>query len=303
MLEDTYGHTPVQKAFAQADPYGVGYDEKRAARPPLRLAICGAGGVAQSKYLPAIARLRTIWEPVAVTAISEPRRDHAEKVAALYGCHWYADWREMIAQEDLDGVLVTTPDSLHSEIGLACLERGLPVLVEKPITQSLVDSERLCRKADEKGLVLMAVANKRYSPPYRRAKHFVAAGPVTNPALYVGKFNLGYDYVDLLEGGTIHVFDLTRYLMGDVRTVRAVGIDQYKRNWQGYPLDNAVCQFEFISGAVGALYTSASALSLKPWERVEVYGDHAWLSVEDQYELRLYDSEDGPAKSWTPIIP
>jgi hypothetical protein len=34
-----------------------------------------------------------------------------------------------------------------------------------------------------------------------------------------------------------------------------------------------------------------------------VYGDHAWLSVEDQYELRLYDSEEGPIKSWTPVIP
>jgi predicted dehydrogenase len=44
-------------------------------------------------------------------------------------------------------------------------------------------------------------------------------------------------------------------------------------------------------------------LSLKPWERVEVYGDHAWLDVEDQYKLTLYDSEEGPAKSWTPIIP
>jgi predicted dehydrogenase len=131
----------------------------------------------------------------------------------------------------------------------------------------------------------------------------VVDGPVQNPALYVGKFNLGYDYVDLLESGTIHIFDITRYLMGDVRTVRAVGVDKYGRNRRGYPLDNAVCQLEFASGAVGAIYTSASALSLKPWERVEVYGDHAWLTVEDQYKVILYDSEEGPAKSWTPIVP
>ena len=42
---------------------------------------------------------------------------------------------------------------------------------------------------------------------------------------------------------------------------------------------------------------------MKPWERVEVYGDKAWLAVEDQYELLLYDSEQGPAKSWRPVIP
>jgi predicted dehydrogenase len=64
-----------------------------------------------------------------------------------------------------------------------------------------------------------------------------------------------------------------------------------------------VASFEFASGAVGTLYTSSSALSLKPWERVEVYGDHAWLDVDDQYRLTLYDSEEGPAKSWTPVVP
>ncbi|MHB1296312.1 MAG: Gfo/Idh/MocA family protein [Anaerolineae bacterium] len=303
MQEDTYGHTPYAKAFERADVYGIGYDEERAARRPLRLAILGAGGVAQSKYLPAISRLRTIWEPVQVTSIAVRTRAQGEKVAAIHGCRWYADWHDLLAHEELDGVLITGPDDLHEEMGLACLERGLPILVEKPITRSLVQSERLCRKGDETGLVVMSVANKRYAPPYRRAKRFIEEGPVGNPALYAGKFNLGYDYVDMFESGTIHLFDLTRFLMGDVATLRALGIDRYRRNRQGYPFDNATCQFAFASGAVGTLYTSSSALSLKPWERVEVYGDHAWLAVEDQLELTLYDDERGPAKSWRPVVP
>jgi predicted dehydrogenase len=188
-------------------------------------------------------------------------------------------------------------------MGIACLEAGLPVLVEKPITRSLAESEQLCRTGDKTGLTVMTVSNKRYSPPYRRAKCFVDEGPVDHPALFAGKFNLGYDYVDMFESGTIHLFDITRYLMGDIRTVRAVGVDKYGHNWRGYPFDNAICQFEFVSGSVGTLVTSASALSLKPWERVEVYGDHAWLAVEDQYELLLYESETGPAQSWRPIMP
>ena len=303
MSEDTYGHTSVKKAFEQADVYGVAFDGERASRTPVRLALCGVGGVAQSKYLPAVARLRTIWEPVEVAAVAMRTEQKAHNVEAIWGCKWYADWRAMIAEEDLDGVILTGPDDLHAEMGIACLEAGLPVLVEKPITRSLVDSDRLCRKADEVGLTLMTVSNKRYSPPYRRARQFIDAGPVGNPAMYVGKFNLGYDYVDMFESGTIHIFDITRYLMGDVRTVRAVGVDRYGHNSRGYPFDNAVCQFEFVSGAVGTLCTSASALSFKPWERVEVYGDHAWLAVDDQYELLLYDSELGPTKSWKPAMP
>ena len=261
MPEDTYGHTPIRKAFEQADVYGVAHDEQRASRAPVRLAIAGAGGVAQSKYLPAVARLRTIWEPVEIAAVAARTEAKGRNMAAIWDCRWYADWREMIANEPLDGVIVAGPDELHAEMGIACLKAGLPVLVEKPITRSLVESEQLCRMGDETGLILMTVSNKRYSPPYRRAKRFIDEGPVEDPALFAGKFNLGYDYVDMFESGTIHLFDIMRYLMGDVRTVRAVGVDKYGHNWRGYPFDNAICQFEFASGAVGTLVTSASALS------------------------------------------
>jgi predicted dehydrogenase len=209
----------------------------------------------------------------------------------------------MLDNEDLDGVLVASPDDLHYEHTLACLERNLPVLVEKPITRSLAHAGEICRLADRKGLPLMTVSNKRYSPPYRRAKKFIDEGPVADPALYVGKFNLGYDYVWLLEQGTIHIYDITRYLMGDVTSLYAAGVNKYDRNQLGYPIDNVASTLEFASGAVGNIYTSATALSFKPWERVEVYGNKRWLAVEDQYELILYDEEEGPAKHWTPVIP
>ena len=57
---DTYGHTPVSQMFGAADVYGIGYDIGRAGRAPVRLAFIGAGGVAQSKWLPALLRLRTL---------------------------------------------------------------------------------------------------------------------------------------------------------------------------------------------------------------------------------------------------
>lgn len=303
MLEDTYGHTSYKKAFDDWDVYGVAYDEMRASRKPVRLAIIGAGGVTQSKHLPAIWRLKTIWEPVEVVAAAKRDERDNEKTAALYGYKPYTDYLTMLDQEEIDGVIVATPDGMHYEHTMACLERGLPVLIEKPITRSLVHAEEICRTADEKGIAAMTVANKRYSPPYRRARKFILEGPVKDPALYVGKFNLGYDYVWILEQGTIHILDITRYLMGDVESLHAVGVNKYDRNLLNYPVDNIAMTLTFTSGSVGNLYSSATALSFKPWERVEVYGNKTWLAVEDQYELILYDSEEGPAKHWTPIIP
>jgi len=303
MLEDTYAHTPIRKMFELADVYGIGFDEERASRKKVALGIIDCGGLAQSKYLPAVARLRTIWEPVEVAAVCMRRERQGKKVAELYGCRWYSDYRRMLENEALDGVLVLGPDELHYEHSLACMERGLPVVVEKPITRSLVQSHQMCKYADEKGLPLMTVANKRYSPPYRRAKRFIDEGPVKNPAMYAAKFNLGYKYVDIFEGGTIHIFDITRYLMGDVKTVFARGVRKYNFNETGYPFDNAVSNLEFVSGSIGVVYSSTSALSLKPWERVEVYAEKSWLSVEDQRRLILNDSEEGPSKVWEPIIP
>jgi predicted dehydrogenase len=303
MTADTFGHTPARQALELGDVYGLAFDEARAARRPVRLGLVGAGGVVQSKHLPAIWRLRTQWEPLTVEALAEPNPMVGQKVAGLYGCRWYADLPAMLAAEQLDAVIVATPDEQHYPCTLAALEHGLHVLVEKPITRSLVQAEHLCRLAAERGRVLVTVANKRYSPPYRRARRLLADGSVTDPALFVGKFNLGYDYVWLLEQGTIHLFDLALYFMGPVARLHAVGVNTYQRNRVGAPLENVAATLEFSSGAVGSLTTSATALSFKPWERVEVYGNKRWLAVEDQFELVLYDDEEGPAKHWRPVMP
>lgn len=303
MMEDTYGHTPIKKAFELGDVYGVGFDEERASRKKVRLGIIGAGPVVQSKHWPAVKRLQMIWEPVEVTAFALRTENQAKKVMNVLGGTWYSDYQKMLESEELDGVIVCSSDMVHGEHAMACIEKGIPVLIEKPITRSLAEAGKLCRLADEKKVSVMTVANKRYSPPYRRAKKFITDGPVKNPAMFIGKFNLGYPYVDLFESGTIHLFDITRYLMGDVSTVRCVGLDAYHKNKRKFPVDNAVAQFQFTSGGVGALYSSSSALSFKPWERVEVYGDYAWLDVDDQYKLTLHDSEEDGSKFWTPIIP
>jgi virulence factor len=165
MADDTYGHTPAHQAFDLGEVYGLAFDEARAARPPVRLGIVGAGGVVQSKHLPAIWRLRTKWEPVTVEAIVEPDERAGQKVAALYGCRLYASLQAMLRAERLDALIVAAPDDQHYPAALAGLEHNLHVLVEKPITRSLAQAEHLCQLANERGRVLVTVANKRLSPP------------------------------------------------------------------------------------------------------------------------------------------
>jgi predicted dehydrogenase len=299
---DLYGHTPLEKMFAGGDVYGVGVDHQRAARRPLRLGMIGAGGVAQSKWLPALARLRTLWDPVILVGVADPAQEQGRKVERVHGCRWYRDHTQLLSEEKPDVVIVASPDRFHAEHAEDALEAGSAALVEKPFCTSLAEAERLCRLSAAAGPPLMPVANLRFSPPFHRARRFVASLPgFSAEKVVLGKMHLGYDYVDLLEGATVHLFDLTRFLLGDVVEVRARGLGRAPGRHR-YPCQQVVISLDFGPAGVAQLFTSASALSLKPWLRVEVHGQRTWLVVDDVFELVLYDSETGPAKVWKPVL-
>jgi predicted dehydrogenase len=220
------------------------------------------------------------------------------KVAALYSAAGYAAVDELLDRGGVDLILVLCPDKMHGEVARQALAAGVAALVEKPLCTHTEEARALCTLAEERGVLLASVANKRFSPPYALARALVAGGALRSaPTLFSGTFTLGYPYVDLLEAGTIHVIDLALWFMGPVERVFAIGAVRDGK------VESATISLSFASGAVGAIVTSAAALSFKPWERVEIIGRNAMLAVEDQFELTLYDEETGPAKSWKPAIP
>jgi predicted dehydrogenase len=289
-----WAHLEREAIFERGDVYRVGFDAERAARAPVRLAILGAGGVAQSKYLPALAQLRSRWEPVELVALSTLDARAADKLSTLWNAPVYGDSASLLRDHRPDAVLVTSSDDAHAELTLAALEADAHVLVEKPIAQSLESAAAMCRAAETADRLLVTTCNKRYSPPYAEARRLLDRGAVPRPALFSAKFVLGYEYVDLLPSGTIHVFDLARHFMGDVRRLSAVSAAADA---------GIVVTIEFASGAIGSVVTSAAALSLHAWERVEIFGEHAWLEVDDQSTLTLHAAEYEPAQVWSPVAP
>ncbi len=303
MKDCNFAHTSYEKMFDKADVYGVAYDEERQKKQQIRLGIIGTGGVAVSKHIPAIMRLKAIWEPIELVAICNRNERFGKNASQISGAKWYSDVDKLLDSEQLDGVIITSPDKFHASHAINCLEKGIHVLIEKPLDNTMEEGYAICQAAQRTGKLCMTVSNKRYSPPYYRAKKLIEDCCVKNPSMFVTKFNLGYSYVNILEGGTVHVLDLMRYFMGDVKSISAAGVKKYNFNATNYPFDNAVALAEFESGAVGTVYTSATALSLKPWEVVEIYGEKSWLKVDDQYSLTLYDDETGPEKTWKPVVP
>jgi predicted dehydrogenase len=283
-------------SYPPGDLYNVDGGE-RAGRH-VRLGLIGAGSIAQGKHLPALTRLRARGEPLELVGFAEPVEAVGAKVAAQYPIRWYRSAEQMLDESRLDGVLVLTPDHLHAEQALACIGRGLHVLVEKPLALSLAESREVCEAADRRGVVLMTGFNKRFSPPYLQGRTLLDEGVIGPPGLIAAKNCHAWCCDSMLEHQQIHLLDLMRYYGGDVEAVFAIGTNRFDE--PDYPFDNVVATLRFASGAIGCFYGNSIGLNLQPWERVEVYGKHVWFAVEGQYELWLYDNERGPAKNWRP---
>lgn len=293
-----YGHTSYESAFDRADVYGIRADAERAGKRPLTLGLVGCGGVAQAKWLPALRRLQTIGEPVTLAGVADPDAERRGTVGRIWSAPAFPDADALLATRP-DLILVAAADAAHVPAARAAIEAGVACLVEKPLARSFAEADAVCAFAESRGVLLASVANKRFSPPYQLAKELIAAGRLkAEPHLFQGKFTLGYPYVDLLESGTIHLFDLALWFMGPASELHALATADADGR-----LESAAISLRFRSGAIGSLVTSAAALSFKPWERVEMFGRQAMLCVEDQFALTLYDEETGPAKSWRPAIP
>ena len=140
----------------------------------LRTAVIGASGMGCShmKAVRAHERARL----VAICDIDLPK---AEKAALEVGNPAvYADYREMLDKEDLDAVIIVTPDQLHREMAEYALGKGLDVLCEKPMTLTLEDCRAMVRAADASGKQMMVGQISRYTPGFYKAKELIDRGEI-----------------------------------------------------------------------------------------------------------------------------
>jgi myo-inositol 2-dehydrogenase / D-chiro-inositol 1-dehydrogenase len=149
------------------------------------------------------------------------------------------DYRELLARPDLDAVAVVVPNHLHAEVGVAALEAGKDVLLEKPMATTLADCDRLLAAARAGDRVLTIGHELRHSAQYGRVKALIDAGEIGTPAyaafsLFRFPFrpgSTGWRYDTARVGSWIleepvHFFDFMMWYfdrVGDPLSVQAVG--------------------------------------------------------------------------------
>lgn len=121
------------------------------------------------------------WEKIpsaTVVAIADPDEALAQARIGRRPIAWHSDWRDLVERPDIDAVSICAPSGMHATIGLAALDAGLHVLVEKPIATQLEDGLRLAAAAARARRKLMVGHVERFNPAVGKLAELIAAGKI-----------------------------------------------------------------------------------------------------------------------------
>ena len=146
-----------------------------------RIGFIGTGWWATANHLPVLKKRADEAGDVELSAVCRLGTDELRQVQEAFDVPYGTeDYRRMLDEVALDGVVVSSPHTLHFEHAAAALERGLHVMVEKPMCTKSADARELVRLADEKGLHLLVPYGWHHKPYIQEAKRQLDAGVVGN---------------------------------------------------------------------------------------------------------------------------
>lgn len=245
------------------------------ARMPV--AVMGAGAIGRMH----IERI-VVHDEVSLAGIADPTQA-ARDLAGQLGVPWFADPLDLLAGTAARAVIVATPNATHADLATACLARGLAVLVEKPIADTLANARALCAAADASGIPVLVGHQRRHNPLLRQARQLIDAGLLGRPvsATVMATWLKPDSYFEMAwrrqAGGgpvlinLIHDIDLLRFLLGEVVSVQA----QRSSAIRGYAVeDTAGALLRFANGALATLVTSDAAAAPWNWDLAAGEAEH-----------------------------
>jgi myo-inositol 2-dehydrogenase / D-chiro-inositol 1-dehydrogenase len=257
-------------------------------KSPVRVALIGAGRIGSSH-----AELVARHAPDAtLVAVADPT-PNAERLAAELDVDVVEKSADaVLARQDVDAVLITTPARSHTDLVVAAASAGKHIFVEKPMAVTLEDADRAIAAAKEAGVVLQVGFNRRFAPGWIAAREAIEAGRVGTPQLLrsvtrdPGPFSAdpakippGTIFLETL----IHDFDALCFLNPGARPTRVTAIaDALIRpdaKADGH-LDTAVVTVQFDNGAIAVAEANFSALYGYD-VRGEIFGSGGMVTVGD----------------------
>jgi predicted dehydrogenase len=157
-------------------------------RRPIRVGLVGCGNIAVGRHIPAYLAMPDFATVVAIADPTAARRDVALDALGLAASTAFEDGVELVDHADIDVVDVCTPPAYRNEVVRAALERGLPVLCEKPLAIVPAAADQLALASVETGTPLGLIHNYRLLPELVRARALVDAGDIGEPEVAILQF-------------------------------------------------------------------------------------------------------------------
>lgn len=245
----------------------------------LRVGVIGAGRIAAGSHLPCLVNYGDL--DLVVCETDEAR---LRTVADRFGiADRRTDYREMLARDGLDAVLVLTQPAATYGVARDCLQAGVPTLMEKPPGMTTAETRDLLAVSRARGVDAMVAVNRRFNPLLTEARRMVEArGRIASIVAEFYQFSMPLyrrlgssedTLATIVVPGSIHTVDLIRYLGGDVAEVYARA-DAY---FDTHP-DSFTALLRFRNGATGLInYNLTSPIRL---ERVSFHGAEASAFLE-----------------------
>jgi predicted dehydrogenase len=250
--------------------FGVGYMGKFHAEKFAAMQDPGQAGVAGAELV----------------AVADADAARAAEIAGALGCRHASDYRSLLG--DIDAACVAVPTEKHHEVVQACLEAGVHVLVEKPLSRTLAEADGLLALAKQKGLVLQVGHLQRFNPAFQ-ALAADAARPLFIDIERLAPFKARGTDVDVILDLMIHDLDLALALArAPVEQVSASGFRVLTD-----AIDIANARIEFADGSIASV--SASRVSQSPVRKLRVFRSDGYVSADLQGQKLRYVRKSGAA--------
>ena len=217
---------------------------------PLKVGVIGVGMMGKNH-----ARIYSQLPEAELIGVADVDEDRAISVARSYDCKAYADYHDLL-RANVSAVSISVPTILHHKIALEAIRKGISVLVEKPIADTVENADEVVEAAQQNKVKLMVGHIERFNPAIIKLKELIDNGQlgdiISISAKRVGPYNPRVKDVGVIVDIGTHDIDIMSYLYGEkVKEVYALAgsvVHEYE--------DHAIFMLSFNNGRSGVIETN-----------------------------------------------
>ena len=272
----------------------------------MRFAIIGCGHIAK-RHASIINEIGTL------TAVCDIEMSKAEQLGSLYNALVFQSINDLINNADFDIAVICTPNGLHAEHSIACLNAKKHVICEKPMALNTADCEKMIQAAEMNDKFLFVVKQNRFNPPVVALKQAIEQkrlGDIISVQVN-GFWNRDASYYRQsswrgtiqLDGGILftqfsHFIDVMLYLVGDLASVTSIGKNYLHQETIMFE-DTGVVNLNFLNGAIGVLHYTINTFEKNMEGSITIFGTKGTVKIGGAYlneityqNIEQYELED-----------